>query len=217
VKRDRLSLVIGIGLTVSLILTAFIIASATWGDGEVGPLGEDGPAGPVGPQGQEGAQGPRGGAGVQGVEGPRGPEGVPGPTGPTGVEGPMGRQGDPGLSGPEGPKGDDGPVGLRGPQGEAGPPGPAGTAKNPPTVHLPIANVPRGSAFVVRGSGFNRNLDIILYDINGDRFTLGTSSVGRQGQFEKVFTMPTGSAQGMASIWIGDVGGWLATFPVRID
>lgn len=70
--------------------------------GDIGHIGEKGPAGDPG------------------VQGPQGLRGAIGPQGPTGNQGPVG------LQGPQGLQGSQGPVGLQGPQGTAGTQGPRG-------------------------------------------------------------------------------------------
>ena len=111
--------------------------------GEIGPMGADGPQGvegnvgqqgEIGPTGADGAQGPQGDIGPQGIQGDRG---ATGPVGAQGEIGPQGPQGNAGADGAQGPQGNIGPQGIQGDrgatgpvgaQGEIGPQGPQGNA-----------------------------------------------------------------------------------------
>ena len=91
--------------------------------GPAGPQGDIGPAGPAGPKGDPGPQGDKGERGDPGPEGPAGAQGEPGEQGSPGAQGPAGEQGEKGDRGDPGPEGPEGPAGARGAPGPRGPSG----------------------------------------------------------------------------------------------
>jgi len=105
--KKRFKVHAGVDLMAPLTINGNLVATAA----DVEKVRYPGPQGEVGPVGREGPIGPKGEPGAVGPEGPIGPKGDAGPVGPKGADGRDGAPGAQGVPGIPGQKGDQGPVG----------------------------------------------------------------------------------------------------------